>query len=51
MSDELAAKQCACPVDDRYWCWAHRYGVQVHEVEEDGGPCECPCHEEEDDER
>jgi len=42
---------CACRADDRYECWAIRHGMtqanycQI-DVDTDGGPCECPCHDE-----
>lgn len=57
---------CACKAVDAYDCWAVRYGIRSPEfdddlsgtelttreiVEMDGGPCECSCHyENEDDE-
>ena len=41
--------QCACMSDDRYDCWALRYfGYAIGDtqrVEDDGGPCECSCHD------
>ncbi len=42
---------CACKGQDRWDCWAVRYGLARHisdfrhEVELDGGPCECSCHD------
>ena len=36
---------CACPSRDASTCWEIRYGVLPHEVEADGGPCQCLCHE------
>lgn len=43
--------RCACPSEDAYRCWATRYGPRdwdIGEIEMDGGPCECPCHDDED---
>jgi hypothetical protein len=45
---------CACKAEDRYDCWAVRYDMprafycQI-DIDADGGPCECMCHDEEDD--
>lgn len=48
---EEEARQCACKSDDRYDCWALRYyrhtAVSGMQVDEDGGPCGCSCHDEE----
>lgn len=38
---------CACKSHDEWLCWSIRYGIELSEVEQDGGPCECVCHEEE----
>ena len=41
--------KCACRSEDAYRCWEERYGPRdwdVGEVDMDGGPCECPCHDE-----
>ena len=41
--------KCACFARDAYECWAHRYGFAEYdhdEIEHDGGPCECACHDE-----
>ena len=39
----------ACKSHDPYDCWALRYfghtDVSGMQVDEDGGPCECPCHD------
>lgn len=51
-TDGGPALRCACQSVDEYRCWEMRYGPRdwdVGEVEMDGGPCECPCHDEEDD--
>lgn len=43
---------CACEDDDAYCCWASRYNLgmpTIQEVRDDGGPCECSCHNEYDD--
>lgn len=42
--------KCACVATDAHDCWARRYGIPHHRVENDGGPCQCSCHETEDDE-
>ena len=40
---------CACKSPDAYECWAIRYDLPPdfmgEEVEMDGGPCQCACHE------
>jgi hypothetical protein len=39
---------CACKSIDAYECWALRYNLLWHshaEIDDDGGPCECMCHE------
>ena len=37
---------CACVDNDAYECWRRRYHLFPSEdVEEDGGPCGCPCHD------
>ena len=41
--------KCACHASDPYECWGMRYEIRSHrkfEIEEDGGPCQCPCHDE-----
>ena len=44
-------RACACIRDDRHDCWRARYSMSMCEsVEADGGPCECSCHDEHDDE-
>lgn len=43
--------RCACASPDAYACWRIRYpetGPEADEVEADGGPCMCDCHEDED---
>lgn len=46
--------RCACPRGSAYECWAARYDLRRwdgsfvrsrREIEADGGPCECFCHE------
>ena len=39
---------CACKGLDAWQCWAARYGIPLSEVRDDGGPCECQCHDQED---
>lgn len=39
---------CACLSPDAYECWAWRYGCCISDVVDDGGPCFCSCHDEED---
>jgi hypothetical protein len=47
------AEKCACYSADAHNCWALRYhghtGVSELTVNAEGGPCECFCHEVEDD--
>lgn len=51
-------RTCACHARNAYDCWISRYGADVDEepsvrsIEDDGGPCQCACHDEreEDDE-
>jgi len=45
-------KRCACHSTDAYDCWQSRYpsndanDVQTaREIEMDGGPCSCACHD------
>jgi hypothetical protein len=45
-------QSCACVSDDPYSCWSRRYDLgsfdclPCHEdVDIDGGPCECGCHD------
>lgn len=43
---DLAAIECACVDSDAYECWRRRYHLFSHEdVEDDGGPCACVCHD------
>ncbi len=44
---------CTCLSSDPYKCWARRYGLNADAtgtvrgfVENDGGPCKCYCHDE-----
>ena len=44
---------CACRDDDPYLCWAKRYDLDIEAritimsaVINDGGPCQCSCHDE-----
>lgn len=42
------ARTCACVEDDAYDCWAQRYlryGRSPSDVIADGGPCDCSCHQ------
>lgn len=39
---------CACKSIDPWRCWSIRYGVPIFEVKNDGGPCECDCHDADD---
>jgi hypothetical protein len=43
-------QRCACRYRDAYDCWSSRYPrIEVwsaQEIEADGGPCSCPCHDE-----
>ena len=44
---------CACKSHDSYTCWSLRYHPRTfltnQEIDQDGGPCECACHEPEHD--
>jgi hypothetical protein len=42
---ETMDNKCACWNQDCYDCWRARYG-KVGDVDIDGGPCECACHDE-----
>lgn len=48
------AQGCACRRRDAYECWAARYPQasstddpldEFEEIEAQGGPCDCPCHD------
>lgn len=39
---------CACRGTDKWRCWASRYEISLLDVAQDGGPCECQCHDDED---
>ena len=45
---------CVCVDADAYVCWRSRYRSDWvntrEEVIEDGGPCRCMCHKDDDDE-
>lgn len=44
-------RRCACIAFDRHDCWRLRYNLpHSKSVEDDGGPCECACHDDADDE-
>jgi hypothetical protein len=43
----MTDKKCCCPVHDAYACWTARY--QTSDVDEDGGPCDCGCHYDDED--
>lgn len=41
-------RSCACKSDDAYRCWAVRYERPFDSpgtIEDEGGPCECACHD------
>ena len=40
-------KNCACHSPEAFDCWAARYGMPnvFDAIIDDGGPCECSCHE------
>lgn len=44
----MSAPSCPYPTTNPYACWSSRYDVEESAVEEDGEPCVCDCHEEED---
>lgn len=48
--ERIMERSCGCQSDDEYECYAQRYLIVEDHVliEEDGGPCQCLCHEEED---
>ena len=50
--DATSVRRCSCHALDAYDCWTSRYGVRGRiNIEMDGGPCQCVCHDEvEDDE-
>jgi len=46
----MVDRTCACKSIDTYECWDIRYSGHafchsIEEIEADGGPCECGCHE------
>ena len=44
----MSSPNCSCLDDDRYVCWADRNNLgmcNANVVEQDGGPCECACHD------
>lgn len=53
MTDKTAdERRCACHSDDAYDCWSSRYRTDepqsAQEIEQDGGPCQCSCHDKRD---
>lgn len=48
----LPGARCACTCRDAYDCWVRRYPRDVDDdgegrsVRDQGGPCDCPCHDE-----
>ena len=52
--NRTSERRCACHYTDAYDCWSSRYlyptdKVQsAQEIEADGGPCQCECHDEHD---
>jgi hypothetical protein len=43
--------ECACVDSSAVACWAIRHEIPDWEVEDDGGPCMCECHNGCDDEK
>lgn len=48
MSDNKV--QCACPSSASYECWSIRYDIDLGNVAADGGPCQCACHDKQEEE-
>lgn len=47
MSD-IKKRKCGCVDSDRFECFRRRYRLDPgQDVTVEGGPCECPCHDEE----
>ena len=48
----MSEEKCCCVHPDAYDCFALRYDMSFdathQEVERDGGPCECMCHDDDD---
>jgi len=47
----MPRETCACVSTDPYECWRARFGLhifydRIKEIEKDGGPCGCMCHDE-----
>lgn len=52
MSDQSNTEpvKCACRRTDPYDCWGLRYSmVSMNEIDDDGGLCQCVCHQVESD--
>lgn len=54
MTDPRSSEQsCACRYTDAYDCWSSRYPSDevrsAQEIEADGGPCHCVCHDQHED--
>jgi hypothetical protein len=45
--------KCACKSLDAFRCWEIRYGfdadADMADIEMDGGPCQCACHDADED--
>lgn len=45
----IPGQHCACHSSDAYDCWQIRYPSDerqsASEIEMDGGPCQCSCHD------
>jgi hypothetical protein len=45
--------KCACPSEDAHSCWSLRYhghsAMSELTVHNEGGPCECACHDQAED--
>lgn len=45
--DEHDATRCACVHPHAFECWRIRYQLPLSaDIHEDGGPCQCVCHDE-----
>ena len=49
---QSSERRCACRFTDAYDCWTSRYpsdpDTTTQDIETDGGPCHCCCHDERD---
>jgi len=50
LAEKVTERSCACHSTDAYDCWQSRYPSNerqsAQEIEMDGGPCQCSCHDE-----